>query len=72
MLTLFRNCPHAKINICPHSTVFTEQEKCARSKSELNYKKTFVTSMLQITEGIQKITQTLNFFKAAEENYGDE
>ena len=28
--------------------------------------------MLQITEGIQKITQTLNFFKAAEENYGDE
>ena len=38
----FRNCRHAKSkrNIQPYSTVFTEQEKCcARSKSELHYKK---------------------------------
>ena len=34
-----RNCPHARINNWPHSTVFTEQEKCcARSKSELMIK----------------------------------
>ena len=39
MLSLFRNCPHARINNWPHSTVFTEQEKCcARSKSELMIK----------------------------------
>ena len=35
----FLNCRHARINIWPHSTVFTEQEKfCARSKSELMIK----------------------------------
>ena len=36
---LFRNCRLVKKNVLPHSTVFTELEKCcARSKSELNYK----------------------------------
>ena len=38
MLTLFRDCWHAKINIWPHSIVFNEQKKCcARSKSQVNY-----------------------------------
>ena len=31
MLSLFRNRRHAKKNIWPHSTVFTEQEKCCAS-----------------------------------------
>ena len=35
----FRNCRHAWINIWPHFTVFTQQEKCCvRSKSELMIK----------------------------------
>ena len=60
MLTVrsfFRNCRHAKRNIWPHSTVFNEQQKCCKSPQEYR---------------IQKITQTLEPFEAAEENYGDE
>ena len=73
----FRNCGHAKKNIWPHSTVFTEQEKwCARSKSELNYKNVQKMSpqCCKLPKGykIQNITQTLELFEVAEENYWDD
>ena len=65
----FCSCRHAKINIWPHSTVFTEQEKCcARSKSEPNFQKRPKdgTSMCQTVMGVtgsKTSPRHLNFTK---------
>ena len=61
--------------IFDHIPVFTEQEKCcARLKSVLIYKNVQknVPQCCKLLHGgnrIQNITQTLELFKAAEDNY---
>ena len=63
MLSLFRNCQHAKRNIRPHSTVLTEQEKNPVQDQFCKFAQGY---------RIKKINQTLELFEAAQENYENE
>ena len=72
---------HAKRNIWPHFTVFTDQERCcARSKSELSYKTSKSCDLIAKVANfrsdrsyiIKRITQTLDLFKTSDENNRDE